>query len=316
MTANLDSSKQVQKPVQQRPAPTKPTTAAKAPSSTTPTVKAVAAPTVKNAGSAKGDASPISREAASAARSAALGGIAALPSTTPAVKNAGGDGPAPARGDTPGTPPVTTPPASPATTPPASSGSTPPASPGTGPDKPAEKPATPAKTDLPGEFGRKAALAAQKDPKVFEKGLEITDPNKPMKADFFAYSETDIARLDSNKDGKLSSDEVSKGFEATQKDEKARKALVENMFKALDVNQDGSVDVVENLGQIWAQMGLSTDAPQQMKVTNKGIDAVNEMILRNPDMVREILAAQIKENGFADAYKEYLKKVEEAKKQK
>lgn len=300
MTANLDSSKQVQKPVQQRPAPTKPTTAAKAPSSTTPTVKAVAAPTVKNAGSAKGDASPISREAASAARSAALGGMAALPSTTPAVKNAGGDGPAPARGDTPGTPPVTTPPASP----------------GTGPDKPAEKPATPAKTDLPGEFGRKAALAAQKDPKVFEKGLEITDPNKPMKADFFAYSETDIARLDSNKDGKLSSDEVSKGFEATQKDEKARKALVENMFKALDVNQDGSVDVVENLGQIWAQMGLSTDAPQQMKVTNKGIDAVNEMILRNPDMVREILAAQIKENGFADAYKEYLKKVEEAKKQK
>jgi hypothetical protein len=315
MTANLDSSKQAQKPVQQRPAPTKNTTQV-ARVNTVSGTKPSSVPAVKNAGNAKGDSSPISREAASAAKSAAMFGVAALPPTTPAVKNAGGDGPAPARGDAPGTPPVAKPPVSPAKTPPATSGSTPPASPAASTDKPADKPAAPAKTDLPGEFGRKAALAAQKDPKVFEKGLEITDPNKPMKADFFAYSETDVARIDTNKDGKVSADEFNTAFKAAIPDEKARKTFADTFFKALDVNQDSSIDVVENIGQIWTQMGLSTDAPQQMKITNKGIDALNEMVLKNPEMVRQLLAAEIKDNGFEAAYKEYLKKVEEAKKQK
>lgn len=166
---------------------------------------------------------------------------------------------------------------------------------------------------LPGEFGRRAALSAQANPALFEKGVQITDPTKPLKADFFAFSETDIARIDSNKNGKLSSEELAASFVKIIPEELARKALAQQVFKALDVDQNNSLDAVENVSQILAQMLLSSDATQMMTINNTGVGAFNTMVMTDPDTVRVMLEKQIKDQQLREAYAAYQRELAAAR---
>jgi hypothetical protein len=182
-----------------------------------------------------------------------------------------------------------------------------------------ESPSTPV---LPGEFGRRAALASQADPALFDKGVQITDSNNPLKADFFAFSETDIARIDGNIDGqkdrKLTMKELDTEFDKVlaQVFPKAaeRTALAGQIFKALDANQDSAIDVVENMAQIWTQMTLSVDAPQTMTVTNTGIGNFNTLMMTDAENVRVLLDTQIQAEQFREAYLVYQQELEAARK--
>ncbi len=212
----------------------------------------------------------------------------------PAAKNADEKGPQPAKGAVPGTKPP-------------AAGSA------------AEK-------SLPGEFGRQAALSAQKDPNVLKGGSPIFDPSKPLKADLFAYSETDLAQLDTNRDGHATQIELMRFFNHQKPDQEVAQLLLktENYFAAMDADGSKGIDAVENAEFILYQMIHSVDMPTDPsnpsvpsnKLSKLGVDIVDKMIMKNPETVRETLEAALAEFGMQASYQKYRAQVEEAKKQK
>jgi hypothetical protein len=174
---------------------------------------------------------------------------------------------------------------------------------------------------LPGEFGRRAALAVEGGQTNIQRdGVQVSDPKNPSLNDFFAFAENNISFMDGKRPGtkpdlRLSEEELGIGRTATGFDEKNPTL---KFFRAVDANKQEGIDAVEYTMLLLAQEGVSHAGlrPEQIvpgRISNQGIQLLNQQIIQDPEAVRTLFAEQIKQQKLREAYVAYQQALEAAK---
>lgn len=153
---------------------------------------------------------------------------------------------------------------------------------------------------LPGTFGRNLAKAFQGDPTLLEKGLQITPKDNPDTDDFFGYAEADLALGDKDQNKILSKAEFTALYQALPEAARA------NLFKALDVNKNDSLELNENTAQILTQIARSNkDGVPPFTITQAGMDMLSGEMLLNPEAIRAELEITTTSKTFQKVYQDY-----------
>lgn len=153
--------------------------------------------------------------------------------------------------------------------------------------------------NLMGSYGGNAAvnfqqLGAQNPQAAANATVQYTNPNNPKFADALGYSAQDIRRFDRNGDQALDSREITSIYNGDQ-------GKANRMLRALDVNRDGKVDVVENAARVLAEDSPSIvegrfgrPGSADGRITPNERARFERAVDQNPNLVREVLGQTIR----------------------